>query len=344
MFILRKKDDDLFQTKLQVILHHEMTAIEQAEGAVITCLKTDTKPDSSSPDTLSQAAKKQWEGNMQIESHRRKFPHYSDYLMFEAQNEEFGWSSLYDEWDPANGDREAAYALVNEINQNFVNIVRSSDGNNPKRHLLISGYNTDIKKTCAPLFKMPDDPAGRCAVSVHYYTPVPFCILEEDAEWAKMQSTWGTEADYEELYNHMDMMKTTFIDMGIPVIIGEYGCPQKNKEPDSIVRFISSVCKEAYNRQLCPVLWDVTDLHYDRNTCKLKNSELQKLLAAIPEKDESVSGDVNGDGSFSVADVVMLQKWLNSAGDVTVKPNGDYNKDGVINVFDICLMKKELIS
>ncbi len=212
------------------------------------------------------------------------FKNYGDKLMFEAQNEEFGWNSLYNEWDPSTYEtRGESYALVNEINQKFVDIVRSAGGNNPKRHLLISGYNTDIDKTCDPLFKMPNDPANRCAVSVHYYTPVLFCILEEDADWGKARSTWGTDADYNELYTQLDKMKTNFIDKGIPVIIGEYGCPTKNKETESVVEFISSVCKEAYDRQLCPVLWDVTGGHYDRTTCKMNNRELQKLMAAVPE-------------------------------------------------------------
>ncbi len=273
------------------------------------------------------------------------FANYGDYLMFEAQNEEMGWSSLYDDWDPTKQDRETAYGLVNQINQRFVDTVRASGGNNPQRHLLISGYNTDIKKTCDPLFKMPADPAGRCAISVHYYTPVPFCILDEDADWAKMQPTWGTDADYAELASFMDMMKTNFVDKGIPVIIGEYGCPQKNKEPESIVRFISSVCQAAYDRQMCPVLWDVTDLHYDRTTCKMKNTELQQLLAAIPEPKPEVIGDVNADGVFSVADIIMLQKWLISEENASLADWKvcDLSADGRIDIFDFTLLKRALM-
>ncbi len=219
------------------------------------------------------------------------FKDYGDKLMFESQNEEFGWSSMYDQWDSSKKDKKGSFALVNEINQKFVDIVRKSGGNNPKRHLLISGYNTDIDKTCDPLFKMPSDPANRCAVSVHYYSPVNFAILEEDADWGKAESTWGTASDYKELEKQLDKMKTKFIDNGVPVIIGEYGCPTKNKEKESVVKFISSVCKEAYERQLCPVLWDVTDLHYDRSKCKMKNSELKKLLTAVPKGNNKNKSD-----------------------------------------------------
>ncbi len=260
------------------------------------------------------------------------FEDYGDMLMFEAQNEELGWSSLYDEWNPNEAGKRSSYALVNEINQRFVDTVRASGGNNTERHLLISGYNTSIERTCDPLFEMPYDPAGKCAVSVHYYTPSVFCILEEDASWGKVQSSWGSDADYEELYRYLDMMKTNFIDKGIPVIIGEYGCPKKNKEPESVVRFISSVCEAAYERQMCPVLWDTTGGHYDRTSCKMTDPELQKLLADIPDKKEVLKGDANSDGSVNALDAAAILQSI--VGITKVSEAADLNGDGSVNALD----------
>lgn len=206
-----------------------------------------------------------------------EFKDYDDHLIFEAQNEEFGWSSIWNEWVSDKGKPES-YALVNEMNQRFVDVVRDSGGNNDERHLLISGYNTDIIKTCDPLFKMPSDPAGRCAISVHYYTPAVFALLEEDVDWGKCRSDWGTAADFAELEMLMDMMKENFVDKGIPVIIGEYGCPTKNKDMDSVRLFVASVCEAAVDRDMCPMLWSVTDHFYDRNTCKMKDAKLHEML------------------------------------------------------------------
>lgn len=267
------------------------------------------------------------------------FENYGDHLIFESQNEELGWESLWNPWGGTNGKAES-YALVNEINQKFVDVVRSSGGNNSERHLLISGYNTSIERTCDPLFKMPDDPMNRCAVSVHYYTPASFAILEEDADWAKMSSTWGTEADFAELYQQMDMMKTTFIDKGIPVIIGEYGCPIKNKELDSVRLFLSSVCKEAYERQLCPIMWDITGNQYNRDTCELNDKVLKELLMAIPEKSESVKYDINNDGKFSIADLVSLHTWVIQSGELKNPSAADLDGDGEINSFDLVLLRQ----
>ena len=190
---------------------------------------------------------------------------------------------------------------------------------------------------------MPDDPMNRCAVSVHYYTPASFAILEEDADWGKAISTWGTEADFAELYQQMDMMKTTFIDKGIPVIIGEYGCPIKNKEPDSVRLFLSSVCKEAYERQLCPIMWDITGIQYNRDTCELNDKELKELLMAIPEKSESVKYDINNDGKFSIADLVNLNTWIIRSGELKNSSAADLNNDGEIDSFDLVLLRQEFV-
>ena len=59
---------------------------------------------------------------------------------------------------------------------------------------------------------------------------------------------------------------------------------------------------------------------------------------------EGLSGDVNSDGKFNVADIVMMQKWLLCAGDLTDWKAGDLCKDDRIDVFDLCLMKRLLIN
>ena len=218
------------------------------------------------------------------------FRDYEDHLILESLNEEGCWDQLWNRWGGDKGKAEA-YALLNEINQTFVDIIRSSGGNNTWRHLLIAGYATDLDATCDPAFQMPDDPADHCAVSVHYYIPSTFAILEEDATWGKMRPDWGTEEDFKELYYYMDMLKTTFVDNGVPVIVGEYGCPKNNKDADSVRLYISTVSRELYERQMCPVLWDVTDLHYDRRTCKMYDQELLDNFKSMLEEGADESGD-----------------------------------------------------
>lgn len=281
------------------------------------------------------------------------FRDYDDYLIFESQNEELGWEKIWNPWGGTEGKAES-YALCNEINQKFVDIVRSSGGNNAERHLLISGYNTGIDRTCDDLFKMPSDPANRMAVSVHYYSPAGFAILEEDADWGKATPTWGSDEDYASLRSEMNMMKTHFTDKGIPVIIGEYGCPTTNKEPESVRRFLSSVCEEAYKCGHCPIMWSTPGGHYDRDTCKMADQELQKALYQIGGKPYTprttapnhIKGDINNDGEFSISDIVILQKWLLTVPDTQlVNPNAaDFCEDGKLDVCDLSMMKRALLT
>ncbi|MDE7278857.1 MAG: glycoside hydrolase family 5 protein [Oscillospiraceae bacterium] len=212
-----------------------------------------------------------------------EFKSYGDKLMFESLNEEGGWEDIWNRYTNK-GDKEKSYNILNDMNQRFVNIVRSSGGNNAKRHLLIAGYNTDIELTCDKLFKMPDDPQNRCAVSVHYYTPGTFALLDRDANWGKAQTEWGSSADIAELNKYMDMMKTCFVDNGIPVIIGEYSAAPKNKTPEMVRKYLTSVCGAAYTRGMCPVLWDVTDVFYDRTEMKFIDPELLEGLMSVKEK------------------------------------------------------------
>ena len=67
-------------------------------------------------------------------------------------------------------------------------------------------------------------------------------------------------------------------------------------------------------------------------------------LYAHWEKNKVV-GDVNADGTFNVADVVMLQKWLICTPNATLTDwqAADMCDDDIIDVFDLCLMKRELL-
>ena len=54
---------------------------------------------------------------------------------------------------------------------------------------------------------------------------------------------------------------------------------------------------------------------------------------------------MNDDGSFNIADVVLLQKWLLCSADVKLVSwkAADFCNDNELNVFDLCLMKKALV-
>lgn len=202
------------------------------------------------------------------------FKDYGERLVFEAQNEELGWNSVWNQWSGTNGaEKQASYDLVNKVNQAFVDTVRASGGNNPRRHLLISGYNTDISLTCDELFRMPNDPANRLAVSVHYYEPSTLTIIEEDVDWGKAKTTWGDGADIAGLNGKVNMIKKRFLDKGIPVIVGEYGCFGKNKTRETKEKYMLDVSSKFYEAGACPILWDTSGDEYDRTACKFRDPD-----------------------------------------------------------------------
>ncbi len=58
---------------------------------------------------------------------------------------------------------------------------------------------------------------------------------------------------------------------------------------------------------------------------------------------DEIKGDANKDGKITIADAVMLQKWLLGTGELTCWTNVDLYKDNIIDVFDMIEMKKILI-
>ncbi len=59
---------------------------------------------------------------------------------------------------------------------------------------------------------------------------------------------------------------------------------------------------------------------------------------------EMIMGDINNDGVFNIADVVIMQKWLLAVPDITLVnwKAGDIFDDNRLDVFDLCLMKRML--
>lgn len=227
----------------------------------------------SNPDESMKRYKTMWR---QIADN---FKGYSDHLIFESLNEEGRFPDLWNSYQPDSQGKAQAYQTLNNINQQFTDLVRASGGNNARRYLLIAGYGTDIGLTVDPAFQMPRDPAAHSMVSVHYYNPPGFAILEKDADWGKASYTWGTPAEVEAVKTDMLPMKTRFLDNGIPVVVGEFGCPP-NKDPESTVKYLSTVCQTAESLGYVPMLWDAGGF-YNRRELKWNNPQVGEALGRI---------------------------------------------------------------
>lgn len=196
------------------------------------------------------------------------FNAYDEHLIFADMNEfHHGYNAPLETWCTAQ----------NKLHQAFVDEVRATGGNNVSRYLIVPGYNTNIDSTAEKLevpvdieannIEVGDHVVGHIIVEVHYYSPYTYAADDpEDYVWGSGTSSTHHFADEDYLVAQMELMKTTFIDKGIPVIIGEYGAPvhysdRTNKvvyEKDEEFRayFYGSVVKEATLRGISTVAWD----------------------------------------------------------------------------------------
>ena len=210
------------------------------------------------------------------------FRDYSDYLIFESANEELG--ARFDEDSPLYASDSAAspmadflrYSVCNQVNQAFVDTIRSTGGNNAQRFLLIAGYGTSIDATCDSRFLMPRDTVPKkLLVSVHYYDPWSYCGATD----ATGATAWGIVSDYE--YMDVQLAKLQkFVKRGVGVVIGEYGALPDSKgriKTNSLAyhtRFLD-LC-DYYDLTSC--LWDCSSF-FLRRTLAMSDADLAALYA-----------------------------------------------------------------
>jgi endoglucanase len=215
-----------------------------------------------------------WE---QIATHLRGF---DEHLIFASANE-------------PNVDDATGMSVLNSYHQTFIDAVRSTGGHNSYRVLVIQGPSTDIQKTYDLMNTLPTDQiAGRLMTEIHYYTPWNFCGLTSDESWGKMFYYWGdgfhsatdptrnaTYGEEADVNRYFQMMKTKFVDKGIPVVLGEYGAIRRSSlTGDALTLHLASrayylkyVTQQAGAYGLLPFYWD--NGHIGDNTFALFNRQ-----------------------------------------------------------------------
>ena len=138
-----------------------------------------------------------------------RFGDYGDTLLFEGMNEPRLVGSA-NEWT---GGTSAERDVVCRYERDFINTVRASGGNNAARTLIITSYGANAEDTAINDVEMPSD--KNVVLSLHYYAPWKFTSGE---------TTEFGQAQKDELSARFKVIKSRFIDNGLPVIIGEFGC------------------------------------------------------------------------------------------------------------------------
>jgi aryl-phospho-beta-D-glucosidase BglC (GH1 family) len=231
-------------------------------------------------DSVSAKQKALWE---QIATAMRDF---DEHLIFASANE------------PAADDAEETKVL-SLYHKTFIDAVRSTGGRNTYRILVLQGPGTNMTLTPELMHTLPEDPTpNRLMVEVHNYLPAQFCFLNEDVSWGTMAYYWGKDfqssiepdrnfsADWgneDAQIKSFNLMKTAFVDKGIPVLIGEYGAYRRNTPKDlathndAVDYWITFVTKQAKSRGMIPFWWD-TGGALDRTNLTVKD---QRTIDAI---------------------------------------------------------------
>lgn len=220
-------------------------------------LENNVNPDKQVANNAKQKAF--WE---QIATHLRNF---DEHLLLAGTNE-------------PNVENATQMTVLQSYHQTFVDAVRSTGGRNSHRVLVVQGPSTDVEKTNTLMSTLPTDQIqNKLMVEVHYYTPYQFTLMTADASWGKMfyywgsgfhsttdtqrNATWGEEATVDAM---MGLMKTKFVDKGIPVILGEFAVGRRTTLTGSDLTlhlasrayYLKYVTKQAKANGVLPFYWD----------------------------------------------------------------------------------------
>lgn len=199
-----------------------------------------------------------------------RFETYDEKLLFEGMNEPRQKDSEY-EW---NEGTEELREMVNKLNLAFVETVRESGGKNKGRYLLITTYaGHNLEQVMEEL----EVPKGHILVSIHAYLPYNFCQNREgSAQWSE-----NSTSDVEELQRAFMQMNQFFIQKGIPVVVTEFGCVDKNN-PDVRKTWTQYFVKHAKENHIVCVWWD------NGSTYQLLDRENNRWI--YPKLVESLTG------------------------------------------------------
>lgn len=149
-----------------------------------------------------------------------RFADHPDKLLFESFNE------ILTDDNAWNAPPVDAVKVTNELNQLFVDTVRATGGNNALRCLVVNTYAASTDNIALSYFELPKDSIeNRLIMEVHVYSPFQF--THED---------YPTEISYSEpsVKTPISTMFVKFAYSGVPVIIGEFGCADKENDIERV--------------------------------------------------------------------------------------------------------------
>lgn len=202
------------------------------------------------------------------------FRDYPDLLLFEAMNEpreEWGEN----EWGGATPEIRG---MINQYQKRFVEIVRSSGGNNRDRCILITTAGAAITEEAIGGLEIPED--HNLMVSLHFYLPFEFVNYNEGD---RSVDYWDGSMNYvlEESCARINRM---LVQKEIPVLITEFGADNKNGNEAEVMKWADHFMSEAAGYGMKCIWWDnnCVDVPGDRYAL-LKRETLEWVRPALAD-------------------------------------------------------------
>ncbi|MCM1056029.1 MAG: glycoside hydrolase family 5 protein [Firmicutes bacterium] len=190
----------------------------------------------------------------------QRFGEYDQHLIFECMNEPRLVGSQYEWWINAGAEEcKDAIACINQINQEFVNTVRASGGNNLNRYLMVPGYDASPDGALNNGFVLPTDAEGvedKLIVSVHAYTPYNFALQADGESGSTAEFDSDSASSVADINSFMDRLYKKFISNGVPVIIGEFGSRDKGQNIQARIDHAVYYVAAARARGMSCLWWD----------------------------------------------------------------------------------------
>ena len=278
------------------------------------------------------------------------FKDYDQHLVFETLNEPRRAGDNSTEWwfnvdDPPAVVNEAI-SVINTLNQDAVDVIRASGGNNKTRLIMCPGYDASLDGATVAGYKKPND--SMVGVSIHAYVPYNFAMNTN--EWEGAVSVYNDEMK-NQLNGIFSTIKSKVVDKGYACYIGEFGATNKSNDTERC-KWAEDYTAKAKALGIPVFLWD-NNIYGTGDECfgMINRTELK---VAYPEYLNSIkkaypvnvskrlAGDVNDDGKVDISDVTVLKQSIAGWNVKINKSNADVTGDGEVSLKDVVLLKQFL--
>ena len=240
-----------------------------------------------------------------------EFADYDQHLIFEGMNEPRAADTTHEWWGPQDNECDT----INKLNQDFVDTVRSvSSPYQNTRLLMVPPYCASSDISIFSKLVVPNDPY--ICVSIHAYSPYNFTMGDGP----------HTSFDTDALYAIFNNIKSTFIDKGIPVIIGEFGASNYNNT-DARINWAKTYLSKTEEIGIPCVLWDNNVISNPSKPGEahgyLNRGSLQWYEESEPVVDAMIATVGATSTDYTPSEIVIDDNCKNQLGGSTIQGGGE---------------------